>query len=85
MDGTGRTLMFRPVIRTLTQLGPLKMEVVVQEFHTHPNNQKGSTLHQFVEDETTGDVQWVIAAFYTPLNRYVLCAEVPCLVLYAGR
>ncbi|KAJ7852821.1 hypothetical protein B0H14DRAFT_2759450 [Mycena olivaceomarginata] len=46
-----------PLIRTLTQLGPLKMEVVVQEFHTHPNNQKGSTLHQFVEDETTGDVQ----------------------------
>ncbi|KAJ7352123.1 hypothetical protein DFH08DRAFT_79388 [Mycena albidolilacea] len=45
------------LIKTLTQLGPLKMEVVVQEFHTHPNNQKGSILRQFIEDETTGDVQ----------------------------
>ncbi|KAF8185888.1 hypothetical protein K438DRAFT_2019965 [Mycena galopus ATCC 62051] len=45
------------LITILTQLSPLKMEVVAHEFPSHPSNRKGITLQQFIENETSGDVQ----------------------------
>ncbi|KAJ7230850.1 hypothetical protein B0H12DRAFT_1147291 [Mycena haematopus] len=45
------------LVTALTQLGSLKMEVIVQEFPVHPRNHKGLTLRQFIENETKGDVQ----------------------------
>ncbi|KAJ6481906.1 hypothetical protein C8R45DRAFT_1003404 [Mycena sanguinolenta] len=45
------------LVVTLAQLGSLKMEVVSNEFPSHRRNHKGITLRQFIEDETSGDVQ----------------------------
>jgi hypothetical protein len=47
------------VIKTLTSLGPLKLEVVAHEFPSH----KGETLHRFVERKTTGNVECVFFLF----------------------
>ncbi|KAJ7738760.1 hypothetical protein B0H16DRAFT_89889 [Mycena metata] len=45
----------KKLIEILTRLGPLKMEVVAQEFHSH--NPKGETLYKLVERKTTRYVE----------------------------